>query len=294
MGVRRTIRRLARLGPAVLVLAAAALAPAAAPVLAADLVLSRPTTTVRFLEAITFTGHGDPAISRRAGSRSSSTSRAPRGRSSPTSCHRGRPGRVELRYVLATPSGGLYPNTQVTAHFRATLDDGTEVDGPSVTIRYDDTRYDWQVLSGDLVTVHWTEGGTAFGRRALRIAEDAVRDVGDLLGVTESDPIDFIVYADRDAFYDVLGAASRENVGGVAPLGVRTLFALIGPAAIDAPWVSIVIPHELTHLVFDTAVAQPVPLPAPLAERGDRRLPRRGLHGAATGRTSRRRRRTGR
>ena len=40
----------------------------------------------------------------------------------------------------------------------------------------------------------------------------------------------------------------------------------------------IVIPHELVHLVFDTAVEQPVPLPAALVQRGPRRLPLRGLH----------------
>jgi hypothetical protein len=43
------------------------------------------------------------------------------------------------------------------------------------------------------------------------------------------------------------------------------LFALIGPNAIDDAWVSIVVPHELTHLVFDTAV-QPIPPAAPLNE----------------------------
>jgi hypothetical protein len=35
------------------------------------------------------------------------------------------------------------------------------------------------------------------------------------------------------------------------------MFALISPAEIDAEWVSIVIPHELTHLVFATAVDNP-------------------------------------
>jgi LPXTG-motif cell wall-anchored protein len=39
------------------------------------------------------------------------------------------------------------------------------------------------------------------------------------------------------------------------------MFALITPDEIDATWVSTVVPHELTHLVFDTAVKNPYHFP---------------------------------
>ena len=39
------------------------------------------------------------------------------------------------------------------------------------------------------------------------------------------------------------------------------MFALIGPDDVADPWVGIVIPHELTHLVFDTAVRNPYHFP---------------------------------
>ena len=76
-----------------------------------------------------------------------------------------------------------------------------------------------------------------------------------------------------------LGPGHRENVGGQANAEIRTLFALITPNEIDDPWVDVVVPHELVHLVFDTAVTEPVSLPAALAQRGPRRLPERGLQG---------------
>ena len=56
-------------------------------------------------------------------------------------------------------------------------------------------------------------------------------------------------------------SGTRENVGGAAIAAIRTLFALITPAEINASWVGIVIPHELTHLVFDTAVSNPFHFP---------------------------------
>lgn len=255
MGVRSTLRRLGRAalaGVAVL----AMLAPAVTPALAADPVLPRPTATVRFLEGISFSGTVTlPGTVPRLeivvdieGSTASFVADVSRS---------ARIGTVDLEYVLATPGGAIMPGTDLSARFRATLEDGSSIDGPGVSVRYEDTRYNWRSLSGEVVTVHWVEGGTAFGRRALRIAEAAVAEVAALLGVIETDPIDFYIYADREAFYNVLGPAFRENVGGVALPEIRTLLANIGPDAIDDPWVGVVIPHELTHLVFDTAIRNP-------------------------------------
>ncbi len=173
-------------------------------------------------------------------------------------------GAMTLTYRLDPASDGhLTPNTPLVARWRliATGDHADVALGPEVAITYLDDRYTWQTASGDLVRVHWYEGSKAFGERALRIGEDAVREISRLLGVTESEPVDFYIYADQGPFYDALGPGTRENVGGQANAGVRTLFALIPPAQIDDPWVGMVIPHELTHLVFDTAVDNPYHFP---------------------------------
>ncbi|HSL97832.1 MAG TPA: peptidase MA family metallohydrolase [Candidatus Deferrimicrobiaceae bacterium] len=166
-------------------------------------------------------------------------------------------GATTLRYEFETALGSLWPNTQVELGFRVTSADGTVVEGPTTTVRYDDDRFQWRTLEGDLVRVHWAEGGDAFGRRVLAIGEEAVERATALLGVDEGNPIDFFVYADDRAFQEVLGPGSRENIGGVAPGGLRTLFASIGSTNVGDPWVGIVVPHELTHVVFETATANP-------------------------------------
>ena len=79
--------------------------------------------------------------------------------------------------------------------------------------------------------------------------------------MTETEPVDFYIYADEASFRDAIGPGVRENVGGLAVAGIRTLFALIPPSQIDDAWVGIVIPHELTHLVFDTASKNPYHFP---------------------------------
>jgi hypothetical protein len=169
-------------------------------------------------------------------------------------------GSTTLRHEMSVAADGhILPNTPISGQWRLTPADGSPVLGPAVETIYADERFDWETVSGDLVRVHWYEGGNAFGERALRVAEDAVRETSELLGVTEEEPIDFFVYADQDAFYDALGPGTRENVGGQANAEIRTLFALIGPS--DVGWDEIVVRHELVHLVFDTAVQNPYHFP---------------------------------
>ena len=173
-------------------------------------------------------------------------------------------GQRELSHFLDTSGDGhLLPNTPIVARWRLVgAEDPTDVVlGPVVRLTYQDDRFDWQTRVGPLVRVHWYEGSADFGRRALAIGEDAVRTASDLLGVSESEPVDFYIYADRTSFYDALGPGTRENVGGEAVAGIRTLFALITPGEISDTWVGTVIPHELTHLVFDAAAGNAYHLP---------------------------------
>jgi peptidase MA superfamily protein len=164
-------------------------------------------------------------------------------------------GASTLTHHFDEADGFLLANTPVRAQWRliAADDSGDVQVGPEVRITYADDRFDWKTEAGDIVRVHWTEGSEAFGRRALRIAEDAVAESSKLLGVTETEPMDFYIYADENAFRAAIGPGVRENVGGLAVAQIRTLFALIPPSQIDDAWVGIVIPHELTHLVFNTA-----------------------------------------
>jgi Peptidase MA superfamily len=169
-------------------------------------------------------------------------------------------GATTLRYSVGGGDGHILPNTPVSVRWRITADGVTTVSPVARTV-VDDERFDWQTLRGDVVRVHWYEGGRAFGERALGIGERAVEETARKFGVTEKDPVDFFIYADNEAFYDALGPGTRENVGGQANADIRTLFAHIGPGSIDDPWVENVVPHELIHLVFDTAVKNPYHFP---------------------------------
>ena len=115
----------------------------------------------------------------------------------------------------------------------------------------------WKTASDDIVRVHWYEGDAAFGAKALKLGADEVRETSKLLGVTETDPIDFFVYASVDDFYGAIGPGAHENVAGSAYANIRTLLGLIPPDQINDSWSAVRIPHEFVHLVFDTASKNP-------------------------------------
>ena len=166
-------------------------------------------------------------------------------------------GASTLEYRIDLTDGHIVPNTTFTVRWRIVDDADKAWLGPSIGHTYTDDRAAWKTLEGDVVRVHWRDGDQAFGQRALAIGDEAVAETAKLLGVTESEPIDFFIYGDQDSFYAALGPATRENVGGQAHPHIRTLFALIAPAEIGAGWVESVVPHELVHLVFATAIDNP-------------------------------------
>ena len=222
---------------------------------AAGTTFGRPTATARWGEGVTFE---QPVTLVRAPTRAEVVIQSS-GDSSPyvSEVRSPGPGPTTLRYVLDGGSPGLRPNTPFTARWRLTYPNGGLDLGPPVSVTYADTRFAWRTTTGPIVHVHWYVGGDAFAKRALRIGEDAIAKAASMFGVTEREPVDFFIYADQASFYDALGPGTRENVGGVELSEIRTLFALITPDEIDAPWVGRVIPHELTHLVFATAVKNP-------------------------------------
>lgn len=170
-----------------------------------------------------------------------------------------KPGAGSLAYHLDTSTGQLQPNTQVVAHFQVTFQDGTIQNGPDVHVTYLDDRFHWQTKTGKIVRLHWYNGDDSFAQQALKMGEDGIAKAAAFLGFTETSPVDFYVYSDQTPFYDALGPGTRENVGGEANTQTRTLFALIAPGELS--YAATVVPHELTHVVFDDVTTNPYHMP---------------------------------
>lgn len=189
-------------------------------------------------------------------------------------------------------AGHIVPNTRWDYRFRVVTEDGA-AEGPRASHRLLDERFEWDVLEGKRVNVWTYEGGEDYARDALEIAEQAMAGAATLLGVDDSEPVDFVLYADNREFREAMGPATRENVGGQAHPRIRTLFGLIGPRQIDSDWADELITHELAHLVFHDAVDNPYQYPprwlneglAVYLSKGYSDEDRRRVQGAAGGGT---------
>ena len=163
-----------------------------------------------------------------------------------------------LRYTLDTSSGGhIMPNTPITVTWVAYQATGSPVSSSPLTYRYTDETQDWKTLTDGIVTVHWTSGSQSFAQHSASVAVKAISTGAKLLGVDETEPVDFFIYADDASFRAALGPGTRENVGGEAITSIRTLFAEFTPDILSDPWVGITITHELTHQVVDDATNNP-------------------------------------
>ncbi|CAN5579117.1 hypothetical protein BH23CHL6_BH23CHL6_00050 [soil metagenome] len=153
--------------------------------------------------------------------------------------------------------GHVPPNTRFSYRFRVRTETGGDSLGPELEAVVADQRFEWRTIEAGVMRLHWYAGDEAFARRALQIGEEAVTNASELLGVVETEPIDFFIYDSEIALRGALGPGTRENVGGQAHADIRTLFGLIEPHEINSDWVDTLVAHEFTHLVFDTATDNP-------------------------------------
>ena len=94
------------------------------------------------------------------------------------------------------------------------------------------------------------------------MAEDGMAKASALLGIDDRRPVDVFVYGDRASFYQALGPDLPGTVGGLAIPEIRTLFVRV------LPDLATIIPHELTHIVFDGAVRNTYHAPAHWLDEG--------------------------
>jgi hypothetical protein len=160
-----------------------------------------------------------------------------------------------LKYTLDASQGQLLPNMKIGATFDVTLANGTVEAGPAVNVTYADTRVKWQTVTAGVVTIHYYSGSSSFAQQLGAVAQQGLAKSTSLLGVNETEPLDFFVYGDQQSFLYAMGPATSGDVGGEAKPEFRTCFAQINAG--DLTYARSVIPHELTHVVFADAVHNP-------------------------------------
>lgn len=115
-----------------------------------------------------------------------------------------------------------------------------------------DQRLTWREASRDDVSVYWAEGDDAFSQDLLQMALDAVAALEDQAGLETPRPARLVIYPDFEPMREAVLQVA-EWTGGLAYSNYNVILIGIAPDRTD--WASVVIPHEVTHLVTGAATA---------------------------------------
>ena len=171
------------------------------------------------------------------------------------------PGASSAEYVWDAAAQPVTPNTKIAYRWRAT-DGGTVTLSPEKTLVYDDDRpgLDWQAARIGDTTVHWYGGKESEARHFGQVSANAAAAAEKLLGHKLAGPIDIFVYVSRDEFFGALGPGAREWTGAATFPELRTIFMWLGGGS--ASYLERTMTHEVTHVVFHDATANPYHVPA--------------------------------
>jgi hypothetical protein len=166
------------------------------------------------------------------------------------------PGPRSAEYVWDTAARPITPNTAIAYGWRATSGGGVTL-SPEKELLYDDDRpgLSWHTARIGDATVHWYGGAESQARHFGQISANAAAAAEKLLGHNLAGPIDIFVYDSRDDFFGALGPGAREWTGAATFPNLRTIFMWLGGGS--GNYLETTMTHEVTHVVFHDATANP-------------------------------------
>ncbi|MEJ2750125.1 MAG: peptidase MA family metallohydrolase [Anaerolineae bacterium] len=155
---------------------------------------------------------------------------------------------VDLSYVWDT-SAGTIPGAAVVYYWQVTDSAGNQARSAEQVVRYEDTRYDWQILQNEDIAVWWHDRRASFGQDVFDIAAEAVAKQRELFQADLDFQMRIIIYNNFDEFAAWNGVVS-EFIGGQAFADQGITAQIVSAYGSQKQWLNDVIPHEISHLYF--------------------------------------------
>lgn len=156
---------------------------------------------------------------------------------------------VDLSYVWDT-SAGTIPGAAVLYYWEVTDSAGNQVRSAEQMVRYEDTRYDWQILENEDIAVWWHDRPASFGKDVFDIATEAVEKQRELFQADLDFQMRILIYNDFAEFAEWNGVVS-EFIGGQAFTDQGITAQIVSAYGSQESWLNDVIPHEISHLYFE-------------------------------------------
>jgi hypothetical protein len=142
--------------------------------------------------------------------------------------------------------GSLPPGAKIIYWWVIQDNSGNNLTSEKETLTFDDTRYKWQQVSENMITIFWYQGDKSFADQLLKAAVDARTRLEADTGVVLDKPVSIYIYA---TYQDLRGSivAPEEWTGGVAYAGFNIIS--IGISTNNLEWGKGAVAHELGHLI---------------------------------------------
>ena len=157
---------------------------------------------------------------------------------------------TRLSATLPTNTGPIYipPGAEIEWFWQLTATDRTTVETVRETFRYEDPRYDWQLIErGDLQLHYYDSEGDA--EELLVVGSDAIARMSELLGIQLDFPARIYLWSSAQDAAGVERVESDTFEQLIFTGGTRVLADLVHVFAPE-PWI---VAHELTHILTKVA-----------------------------------------
>jgi hypothetical protein len=160
---------------------------------------------------------------------------------------------VDATFQLAAnnpPAIYLPPGTQIDYYWEAIDANGNEARTETQTVFYIDTRFEWQSLSGEGVTINYYSGSEGDAAEMHDVAQELIAEMTALLQTTVPFEVQVWTYESSDDMRAALQSRSETYESQITTAGVRVAsntVLVLGNVSFDT------LRHELTHVVTKQA-----------------------------------------
>lgn len=161
---------------------------------------------------------------------------------------------VSATWTWDMRKGSLPPGAKITYWWVVEDTAGNRLTTPRQTLSFDDTRYKWQRVGDNKISIFWYQGNRSFADELLKAAQEAAAKLGKDTGVFIERPVSLYIYGN---YSDLRGSivAPEEWTGGVAYAGFNIISIGISPNNLD--WGKKAVAHELGHLITHQVTVSP-------------------------------------
>jgi hypothetical protein len=153
---------------------------------------------------------------------------------------------VRLEAAIGTNAGDQYvpPGADINYRWQITFADGSTFESEEELYRYEDPRYDWQVIESGGLSVYYY-GSSSVAQQILDAGAAGIAEMSRVLNVNVPFPIKLYLWNNLDDANGVELVRSAQFDSVVDTLGTRVLADLVHVFA-PTVWITV---HELTHVL---------------------------------------------